>query len=81
MEAQIEAGLEKYDVPGASLALLHRGAVVGQAVFGVARRGEPDPVARDTLFQVASISKPVSALGVLLLTETGALDLDEPVAS
>lgn len=81
MEARIEAGLEKYHVPGASLALVHRGAVVGQAVFGVARRGEPDLVARDTLFQVASISKPVSALGVLLLAETGALDLDQPVAS
>ena len=62
----------------------------GNVVFVLIQGGRPvreyaasigPPVDRDTLFQVASLSKWVSAWGVMTLVEAGKLDLDQPVAT
>jgi CubicO group peptidase (beta-lactamase class C family) len=58
----------------AVLALLEDGAVFGEHSASVG-----DPVDRDTVFQVASLSKWITAWGVLALVEDGRLDLDAPV--
>jgi CubicO group peptidase (beta-lactamase class C family) len=71
--------LRRDRVPGAAAAILHRGEVVWEGSAGVADRRTGAPVDRDTVFQVASLSKPVTALGVLILVEEGTLDLDRPV--
>lgn len=81
LESRIESSLKKYRIPGAALALVHEGAVVVERGFGVLRRGDAAPVESSTVFQVASVSKPVAAVAVLQLAEEGVLDLDEPVSS
>ena len=65
-------------VPGVSIAVIHDGAIEWARGFGVTRIGGP-AVTPDTLFQAASISKPVSALAVLRLVESGKLNLDTDV--
>src|SRR5882672_4705329 len=65
-------------VPGVSIAVIHDGKIEWARGFGVTRIGGP-AVTPDTLFQAASISKPVAALGVLHLAESGKLDLDGDV--
>ena len=52
--------MKKHRIPGAALALVHEGAVVAERGFGVLRRGETAPVESATVFQVASVSKPVT---------------------
>jgi CubicO group peptidase (beta-lactamase class C family) len=47
--------------------------------YGVREVGSTDPVTTQTLFQAASISKPVAALAALRLVQEGTLDLDENV--
>jgi CubicO group peptidase (beta-lactamase class C family) len=64
-------------VPGASIAFVHDGRVAWTRTYGVAAPGVP--VTADTLFQAASISKPLTALAVLHLVEQGRLDLDTDV--
>jgi len=65
-------------VPGVSIAVIQDGAIAWARGFGVTRIGGP-AVTPDTLFQAASISKPVSALAVLRLVESGKVDLDTDV--
>ncbi len=65
-------------VPGVSVAVIHDGKIEWALGFGVARLGGP-AVTPDTLFQAASISKPVTAMAVLHLVEAGKLDLDTDV--
>ncbi len=65
-------------IPGVSIAVLHDGRMEWARGFGVTRAGGP-PVTEKTLFQAASISKPVFALAVLRLAEAGKLDLDANV--
>jgi CubicO group peptidase (beta-lactamase class C family) len=65
-------------LPGVSVAVIHDGEIQWARGFGVTRIGGP-PVTAKTLFQAASISKPVSALAVLRLVQAGKLDLDTDV--
>src|SRR5579863_3248554 len=62
-------------VPGVSVAVIHNGKIEWARGFGVTRIGGP-PVTPDTLFQAASISKPVAAMAVLRLVQQGKLGLD-----
>ena len=65
-------------VPAVSVAVIHDGAIEWAKGFGVIRTGGP-PVTPDTLFQAGSISKPVTALEVLRLVQSGRLTLDANV--
>ena len=65
-------------VPAVSIAYIHDGKIEWARAYGVTRIGGP-PVTPDTLFQAASISKPVAALAVLRLVQSGKLDLDADV--
>lgn len=65
-------------VPGVSIAVIHDGKIEWARGFGNASIGGP-PVTPDTLFQAASISKPVAALAVLRLVQSGKLNLDTDV--
>ena len=70
--------MAKLHVPGVSVAVIHDGAIQWARGFGVTRVGGP-PVTAKTLFQAASISKPVTSLAVLRLVQAGKLDLDTDV--
>ena len=65
-------------VPGVSIAVIHDGAIEWARGFGVMKLGG-SPVTPETLFQAASISKPVAALAALRLVQSGKLDLDADV--
>ena len=65
-------------VPGVSVAVIHEGRIEWARGFGVTRSDGP-AVTPDTLFQAASISKPVFALAVLHQVDAGKLKLDSNV--
>ena len=65
-------------VTGVTVAVIHGGKIEWARGFGVTKIGGP-PVTPATLFQAGSISKPVTAVAVLRLVESGKLDLDVDV--
>jgi CubicO group peptidase (beta-lactamase class C family) len=70
--------MEELKVPAVSVAVIHEGRIEWAHGFGVIRADGP-PVTANTLFQAASISKPVFALAVLHQVDAGTLDLDKNV--
>lgn len=68
-----------YKVPGVGIAVIDGGRIVWARGFGVKEAGGADSVTPETLFQAASISKPVAATAMLRLAEAGKLALDENV--
>jgi CubicO group peptidase (beta-lactamase class C family) len=68
-----------YHVPGFSIALIDQEEVAWTKGYGVLEAGGDKPVTEETIFQAASISKPVTAMIALKLVETGVLDLDTDV--
>jgi CubicO group peptidase (beta-lactamase class C family) len=67
-------------VPGLSMAVVRSGAVTSRG-FGVRRAGAEGEVTADTVFEAASLSKPVFAYGLLSLVAEGVLDLDRPISA
>jgi CubicO group peptidase (beta-lactamase class C family) len=71
--------IEENKVPGAALAVSQNREMVYSKGFGLAHVEKKLPVEADSLFRIASISKPITAVAVLQLVDAGRLKLDEPV--
>jgi CubicO group peptidase (beta-lactamase class C family) len=74
----LEGHVEQGDVPGAVVAISRRGETHLECA-GLADIGTATPMRRDTLFRIASMTKPVTAVAALMLVEEGRLRLDDPV--
>jgi CubicO group peptidase (beta-lactamase class C family) len=67
------------DVPGLSIVVIHEGVVIWTGAFGTLGDSVGTPMNDETIFSVASLSKPVFAYAVLRLVERGEFDLDRPL--
>ncbi len=77
---RINAAVENRKVGAAGLTLINRGEVSAVRGFGSADASGQKPVSTEhTLFRVASVSKAVTAWGVMKLVEEGKIGLDEPI--
>lgn len=70
--------IERGEIPGLVMLLSHRGETWVEAL-GARDLASGSPMTIDTIFRIASMSKPVTAVAVLILVEDGALALDDPV--
>jgi CubicO group peptidase (beta-lactamase class C family) len=75
----IENRMQHYGVPGLAVAVIEDFEIVWVKGYGVIDAEKGGPVTEETLFQAASISKPMTATVALRFAERGALDLDEDV--
>jgi len=73
--------MKVYRVPGLSIAVINGYELEWEEGYGVRESGGTSPVTPETLFQAASISKPVAAATALYYVERGILGLDEDVNS
>ncbi|MET0401699.1 MAG: serine hydrolase, partial [Cystobacter sp.] len=71
--------MELYEIPGISIAVFDKGTLVWAKGYGVTQPGGTTPVSTETLFQAASISKPVTALAALHYVEKGQWSLDADI--
>lgn len=78
MHAVMAAHVERGDLPG-FVTLLSRGGEVHADAAGALAFGGATPMRRDTLFRIASLTKPVTGAAAMMLVEDGKLRLDEPV--
>ena len=79
LERFIEEMREVADVPGLSVALFDQDAMLIERGFGVRERGRPEPATADTLYLIASNTKPLTTLLLARLVDEGRLGWDTPV--
>ena len=72
--------IEAKELSGAVTLVARRGRVVQYEALGLMDLDSKKPMAKDTLFRLASSSKPVTAAAVLILLEEGKLKLTDPVS-
>ncbi|HEY0020171.1 MAG TPA: serine hydrolase domain-containing protein [Longimicrobium sp.] len=71
--------MRAHNTPAVSIAVINGGRIEWARAYGTLQAGGSVPADTATLFQAASISKPVATLGMLRLMERGQLSLDEDV--
>ncbi len=71
--------IERGDLVGAVILVARNGTVVLHEAIGMSDRDRNVPMMKNTLFQMASNTKPVVASAIMMMGEQGVLDLDAPV--
>jgi CubicO group peptidase (beta-lactamase class C family) len=71
--------MNKYRIPGGQLAITYQGRLVYSRGFGYANVNKRTMVQPHTIFRIASISKPITAIAIMYLIETGHLSLQDKV--
>ena len=71
--------LRRTGVPGLSVAIVHKDQVVHLKGFGVRQAGKSEPVDPDTVFQLASMSKPIASTVVAALVGDRLVAWDDPI--
>ena len=80
LDSKVPGLLNKYNVPGAAMAIIRNGEIVDSKAWGVQRAGEGSQIDEQTLFEAASLTKPVFAYGVIKLVRDKKIDLDKPLS-
>ena len=78
--ALIQQGLEKNETVGLSLALVSDDEIVWKQGFGYADKENQVPATAETVYMLGSISKTLTAVGVLQLVDKGVINLSDPIA-
>lgn len=81
LETLVPRLMEKSGVPGLQIALVREGRIIWDRGFGVKNTGTNEPVTGETVFEAASLTKPLFAYVVMKLVEEKVLDLDTPLLS
>jgi CubicO group peptidase (beta-lactamase class C family) len=79
LDKAVLAMMDRHGIPGAALAVARKGKLVYAKGFGWTNSASGDAVTPESLFGLASISKPFTAVATLLLVEQGKFGLDDPV--
>src|SRR5262245_394511 len=75
------SAMARWGIPGGALAVAKDGRLVLARGYGLANIEEDESVQPHSLFRIASVTKPVTAMAVLRLVEQGRLSLDTPAFS
>lgn len=78
LDAFVDEQMRRLEIPGLALVVVRGGEMLALRGYGVAD-GSARPVTPQTPFLAASLSKPITALGVMQLVEAGKIELDAPV--
>jgi len=79
LKASIPGLMEKARIPGLQIALIREGAVVWEGGFGVTSSTGEQEVSTDTIFEAASLTKPLFAYAVMKMVDEKLIDLDTPL--
>src|SRR5690242_9314029 len=74
----IRAMMEKAHAPSIAVAVAQHGKILWEEGFGLADIGHRVPATPNTLYSMASISKPITATGLMTLVQRGTIVLDHP---
>jgi CubicO group peptidase (beta-lactamase class C family) len=79
VRAFIDHGIATGHVPSMAVAVAQRGRILWEAGFGSPDRENPAPATAHTMYAIASVTKLMTATGLMVLHQRGQLDFDRPV--
>jgi CubicO group peptidase (beta-lactamase class C family) len=79
LRTEFQSYVDRNQTSGSVTLVARKGQVVSLEAVGWRDMEAKDPMKTDSLFQIASMTKPVTAIGILMLEEEGRLSTDDPV--
>jgi CubicO group peptidase (beta-lactamase class C family) len=79
LDAYVQDSMKKTNIPGLAVAVVYQGRVVFLKGYGVRKLGNPTKVDPDTVFEIASVSKPIASTVVASLVGEGIVSWDDRI--
>jgi len=87
MQAQENEGVDDYirhemavrSVPGLAFAVTENGRIIKEGAYGLANIETRSPVERESVFELASVTKPITAVAVMMLVQEGRIGLEDSI--
>ena len=79
IDAYVQRRMERDHIPGVSVAILREGKVIHCKGYGMANVELSSPATENSVYQIASLTKPFTATAIMLLAEDGKLSIDGQV--
>ncbi|MGH2357269.1 MAG: serine hydrolase domain-containing protein, partial [Candidatus Limnocylindria bacterium] len=80
LSAAMSAAVDRREIPGAVVIIGRKGKVAYAESFGFRDREAGSPMRPDAIHRIASMTKPIASLAIMMLVEEGRLNLTDPVA-
>ena len=80
ISAVLKTATDRGDVPGVAVAVVNKDGLLYNEGFGKSRTLTNTPMAKDTIFNMASMTKPVTSVAIMMLVDEGKLKLDDEVS-
>ncbi len=77
--AALKSEIEKGVLPGAVVAIARRGKLAYFEAFGALDPATKTPMRQDAIFSIASMTKPIVSVGIMMLHEEGKLSISDPI--
>ena len=81
IDQMFQKAVDRKEIPGVVAAVVNKDRVLYLNAFGKQDVGRGIPMSTDTVFRIASMTKPVTSAGIMMLYEQGKLGLDDPVSN
>ena len=79
LDTYVQSSMQKTHIPGLAVAVVYQGRVVFLKGYGVRKLGNPAKVDPDTIFEIASVSKPIASTVVASLVGEGMVSWDDRI--
>ena len=80
IQQTVERHIDAHDIAGAVTLVARRGRIAQFEAYGLADLDSRKPMSKDSLFWIASMSKPITGVAILMLLEEGKVRLTDPVS-
>lgn len=80
LDAVLSAAVDAGDVPGVVAVVVDRDSTLYRGAFGVMDAAGEESMRLDAIFRIASMTKPITSVGIMMLREQGLLALDDPAS-
>ncbi|ADF53609.1 beta-lactamase [Zunongwangia profunda SM-A87] len=79
MNTAIKKAIKQHNLPGLSVTIINKNQLAYHQVFGVANADTKEPLNKQSMFEGASLSKPIFAYFVMKMVENDVIELDKPL--
>ena len=80
VSAFLKAATDRGDVPGVAVAVVNKDGMLYNEASGMSSTLTNTPMTKDTIFNMASMTKPITSVAIMMLVDEGKLKLDDEVA-
>jgi CubicO group peptidase (beta-lactamase class C family) len=79
LDALVTREMRERAIPGVAVAVVENGVITLQGAYGVSNLETDTPMTTDSVFELASVTKPITATALMMLVEQGKVGLDDPL--